>query len=112
MTKKDSLTVRIDQSGKFSAMTLLRAMDPKYVDRRRSAARVLRNRNDQDRRRPQSPPRSKARSRSTTWSTPASSERAGEIIIEAGQKITKNVAETICTAGVTKIETMEAPKVR
>ena len=29
VTKKDSLTVRIDQSGKFSAMTLLRAMDPK-----------------------------------------------------------------------------------
>ena len=28
VTKKDSLTVRIDQSGKFSAMTLLRAMDP------------------------------------------------------------------------------------
>lgn len=30
VTKKDALTVRIDQSGKFSAMTLLRAMDPKY----------------------------------------------------------------------------------
>jgi len=30
VTKKDSLSVRIDQSGKFSAMTLLRAMDPKY----------------------------------------------------------------------------------
>src|SRR3984893_16892720 len=29
-TKKDTLGVRIDQSGKFSAMTLLRAMDPTY----------------------------------------------------------------------------------
>src|SRR5882757_4309398 len=29
-SKKDTLSVRIDQSGKFSAMTLLRAMDPKY----------------------------------------------------------------------------------
>src|SRR5207237_7634600 len=28
VTKKDTLGVRIDQSGKFSAMTLLRAMDP------------------------------------------------------------------------------------
>ena len=27
-TKKDIITVRIDQSGKFSAMTLLRAMSP------------------------------------------------------------------------------------
>src|SRR5437763_4126847 len=30
VTKKDALGVRIDQSGKFSAMTLLRAMDPQY----------------------------------------------------------------------------------
>src|SRR5438128_2489674 len=30
VTKKDTLGVRIDQSGKFSAMTLLRAMDPVY----------------------------------------------------------------------------------
>src|SRR4249920_1108638 len=29
-SKKETLSVRIDQSGKFSAMTLLRAMDPKY----------------------------------------------------------------------------------
>src|SRR5437763_7777500 len=30
VTKKDTLGVRIDQSGKFSSMTLLRAMDPRY----------------------------------------------------------------------------------
>src|SRR6202165_1887825 len=30
VTKKETLGVRIDQSGKFSAMTLLRAMDPSY----------------------------------------------------------------------------------
>ncbi len=30
VTRKESLSVRIDQSGKFSAMTLLRAMDAKY----------------------------------------------------------------------------------
>ncbi len=30
VTKKDTLGVRIDQSGKFSSMTLLRAMSPKY----------------------------------------------------------------------------------
>src|SRR6476661_10169341 len=30
VTKKDTLGVRIDQSGKFSAMTLLRAMDKTY----------------------------------------------------------------------------------
>ncbi len=30
VTKKDTLGVRIDQSGKFSSMTLLRAMSPEY----------------------------------------------------------------------------------
>src|SRR5881275_101070 len=30
VTKKETLGVRIDQSGKFSAVTLLRAMDPAY----------------------------------------------------------------------------------
>ncbi len=29
-TKKETISVRIDQSGKFSAMTLLRAMAPQY----------------------------------------------------------------------------------
>ena len=40
-----------------------------------------------------------------------SSDRAGEILVEAGQRITKNVAETICTSGVKKVEVMELPKV-
>ncbi len=31
VTKKETLGVRIDQSGKFSSMTLLRAMDPAYT---------------------------------------------------------------------------------
>jgi len=38
VTKKGTLGVRIDQSGKFSAMTLLRAMDPHYS----SSATILR----------------------------------------------------------------------
>src|SRR6478672_2085066 len=32
VTKKETMGVRIDQSGKFSAMTLLRAMDPAFTD--------------------------------------------------------------------------------
>lgn len=37
-SKKDTLGVRIDQSGKFSALTLLRAMDPMYT----STAAIIR----------------------------------------------------------------------
>ncbi len=111
VTKKDALTVRIDQSGKFAATTLLRAMDPKFstdtdllnafyetktlkISGGRSAGEDRR----QDRRR-------------RCGLSQRISDRAGEIIVEAGHKITKEVAETICTAGVTSIEAMEAPKI-
>ncbi len=110
VTKKDSLTVRIDQSGKFAATTLLRAMDPSLstdadllrafyetsehaISDGRSAAKIEGHVAVDD------------------IIYPSSSDRAGEIIIEAGHKITKNVAETICTSGVKSVETMSGPKV-
>ena len=37
---------------------------------------------------------------------PADSDKAGEIILEGGQKITKNIAEMICTSGLTEVEVM------
>ena len=105
VSKKDSLTVRIDQSGKFSAMMLLRAMDPKYSQnaqlircfyetveregRRRSQCRQAGRQDRRQRRR-----------------LPGFSERAGEIILESGQKITKNAAEIICTSGLSSVEVM------
>ena len=75
-------------------MTLLRAMDPKYSRERRSAARLLRDARRKRSSTAAASRRSKARSPSTTSSIPAGSEKAGEIILEAGQKITKNAAET------------------
>ncbi len=108
-TKKDSMTVRIDQSGKFSAITLLRAMDPKYgedtaiirafydtakvkvVDRR--SANKLAGKHAVD-----------------DILYPAGSERAGEVIVDAGSLISNDKAELICTAGVKACEIMEAPK--
>ena len=47
VTKKDTLGVRIDQSGKFSAMTLLRAMDPEYSSTDEHHPRVLPDREGQ-----------------------------------------------------------------
>jgi DNA-directed RNA polymerase subunit beta len=41
---------------------------------------------------------------------PASSDKAGEVILEGGQKITKNVAEIICTSGLHSIEVMTDAK--
>ena len=109
VTKKDVLVVRIDQSGKFAATTLLRAMDPKYgthselircfydtetvkVVDGRSAAKI----------------ENKIAVNDVVY--PVASDRAGEIMVESGQKITKNVAELICTSGVTSIEVMDDVK--
>src|SRR5688572_18213160 len=110
VTKRETLNVRIDQSGKFSAITLLRAMSPKYstdtdiirafyqshvekVVDGRSVAKI------------------EGKIAVDDVCYPAGSDRAGEIIVEAGHKITKNQAETIATSGVSKVEVIEAPKV-
>ena len=108
--KKDALTVRIDQSGKFAATTLLRAMDPKYstdadllnafydsqtykIANAKSAAKI----------------EGKIAVDDVVY--PSGSERAGEILCEAGHRITKDMAETICTAGVKSVDAIDAPKI-
>ena len=110
VTKKDSLTVRIDQSGKFSAMTLLRAMDPKFGSDSdiirafypTTTEKVVDGR---------SVSKIDGKIAVDDIVYPSSSDRAGEIIVESGNKITKNTAEIICTSGVNECEVMEAPKV-
>jgi len=109
VNRKDSLTVRIDQSGKFSIMTLLRAMDPQYGENAnllrvffpgevvkitdgRSAAKI------------------EGKLALGDIIYPADSQRAGEVLLECSQKITKNVAELICTSGLKQIEVMDDPK--
>jgi DNA-directed RNA polymerase subunit beta len=109
VTKKESLTVRIDQSGKFPAMTLLRAMDPKYsMDAdiikafyETSVESIVDGR---------SVIKVEGKIAVDDIVYPAKSDRAGEIIVEAGQKVTKNAAELICTSGVTKVEVLSPPK--
>ncbi len=110
VTKKDSLTVRIDQSGKFSAMTLLRAMDPRYGNDSdlirafyaTSTQKIVDGR---------SVTKIEGKIAVDDVVYPSGTDRAGEIIVEAGHKITKNAAEIICTAGVKSVEVMSAPKV-
>ncbi|HRF01439.1 MAG TPA: DNA-directed RNA polymerase subunit beta [Pirellulaceae bacterium] len=109
VTKKDSLSVRIDQSGKFSAMTLLRAMDPAYSE----DADLIRAFYDSETVKivdGRSAAKIEGKVTVDDVVYPSGSDRPGEIILEAGQKITKNTAELICTSGVKSIEIIEAPK--
>ncbi len=108
-TKKDLLTVRIDQSGKFSALTLLRAMDPKYGE----DSAILKAFYDTakvkvvDRR---SAGKLEGKVAVDDIVYPQTSDRAGEIIVEVGHKITKDAAEIICSSGVKVCEIMPAPR--
>jgi DNA-directed RNA polymerase subunit beta len=109
VTKKDSLTVKIDQSGKFSAMTLLRAMDPRLSNDSDLLAAFYES---------QTVKISGGKSAASLEGKisiddvvyPSSSDRAGEILIEAGQRIGKDSAEQICASGVKSVSVIETPK--
>ena len=92
--KKDTLSVRIDQSGKFSAMTLLRAMDEQYSS---DAAlidlfydtgklKVTSKSSDED---------LKGHYVADDIVYPEGHSRVGEIIVDAGMVITEEAAEQL-----------------
>ncbi len=107
-TKKDSITVRIDQSGKFSVTTLLRAMDPKFSH----DSAILKAFSDTKKQKivdGRSVTKIEGKIAVEDIVYPVGSDRAGEIIVECGHKITKNTAEMICTSDVSSVQVMEAP---
>ncbi|MEM9586484.1 MAG: DNA-directed RNA polymerase subunit beta, partial [Planctomycetota bacterium] len=110
VTKKDALTVRIDQSGKFAATTLLRAMDPSLSTDADLLNAFYETRTIKLKGAP-SAAEIEGKIAVDDVVYPSGSDRAGEIIVEAGYKISKDLSETICTAGVKSIEAMETPKV-
>jgi DNA-directed RNA polymerase subunit beta len=110
VSKKDTLQVRIDQSGKFSALMLLRAMDPKYgqdPDLLRTFYETTSEKVVDGR----SVGKIEGKIAVTDIVYPHNSDKAGEIIVEAGHKITKNLAELICTSGLSSVEVMPEAKV-
>lgn len=105
VTRKESLTVRIDQSGKFSAMMLLRAMDPKYGENA-AILRAFYTSTVEKIVDGQSAAKIEGKLAVSDIVYPADSPRAGEVIVECGQKITKNTAELIATSGLGEVEVM------
>ena len=104
--KKEGLGVRIDQSGKFSAMTLLRAMDPAYS----TDAQLIRLFYDT----------TKIKSSKSAKVDlfvgkvavddiiyPMKHKRCGDIITEAGHPIEESMAEEILGSGLKNIEVIK-----
>ena len=109
VSKKDTLQVRIDQSGKFSALTLLRAMDPKLSSdsdilklfNKTKVEKVAGSR---------SVSKLEGKTAADDIVYPKSSDRAGEIIVEAGCTITRDQSELICSSGLKAVELMPTNK--
>jgi DNA-directed RNA polymerase subunit beta len=109
INKKDTMTVRIDQSSKFSVVTMLRAMDPalsedadilrafyevttvKLADRKTGGKLVDRISVDD-------------------VVYPQGHQRAGELIVEAGRKLSAELAEVLASSGVKQVDVIEPPK--
>jgi DNA-directed RNA polymerase subunit beta len=101
VTKKETLGVRIDQSGKFSAMTLLRAMDPQFSD----DAAILRA----------------FHKTKEVELTPAHREviegavavgdvidpETGEVYVESGETITREHVDKIYASGLRSVEVLQ-----
>ena len=103
VSKKDAIGVRIDQSGKFSALTLLRAMDSEYstdaallrlfyeTETLKLSARVA--------------PESLVERYSVEDIVfPEKHERAGEILCDAGGQLTETMVEELLASGLKSIE--------
>jgi DNA-directed RNA polymerase subunit beta len=109
VSKKDTLQVRIDQSGKFSALTLLRAMDPKLT----SDANILKLFNKTKAEKVvggRSVAKLEGKIAADDIVYPKGSDRAGEVIVEAGCTITRDKSELICTSGLKAVEVIEGSK--
>ncbi|MCY2963648.1 MAG: DNA-directed RNA polymerase subunit beta, partial [Planctomycetota bacterium] len=106
ISKREALGVRIDQSGKFSAITLLRAMDPAYstdaaVIRTFYQTKVVKI-SDAD-----FAKRVTGKYAADDLIYPVKTDRSGEIIAEAGQQLTADLVGELQGSGLQKIEIIE-----
>src|SRR5688572_2037469 len=107
VTKKDILTVRIDQSGKFSAVTLLRALDEKLST-------------DQDLLRHFYPTKTVKKSKGQTENAFAKSItgkvavgdivvlKTGEVLVPSGSAISEAAAVEVAASDLAEVEIVEA----
>jgi len=110
ISKRETLGVRIDQSGKFSAMTLLRAMEPAYstdaalVKLFFSVIAVKVSKSGET----SVPIAGKHAAEDIIY--PAGHPRSGEIIVECGHQISKSAVEEIAHSTLKTISVIEEMK--
>jgi DNA-directed RNA polymerase subunit beta len=113
VTKKNNFGVRIDQSGKFSAMTLLRAMDPGYS----SSAAIIRQFYE-----PETVKLKGAEARNRLVGDPEKEvppmyadddvidPESGEVYVNAGEPFTREAVDRIVTSSLKDVSALAPPK--
>jgi len=106
ISKREALGVRIDQSGKFSALTLLRAMSPDFSS---DAALVKLFYPTKTIKTSEADAAKKLTGKVAADDViyPVKHARSGEIIAETGQTITAELADEICHSSLKNIEVIE-----
>ncbi|MBW3542214.1 MAG: DNA-directed RNA polymerase subunit beta, partial [Planctomycetes bacterium] len=108
ISKRETLGVRIDQSGKFSAMTLLRAMSADYSTDS-ALARLFYGTKELKLTRNTDAAELVKKFVAADVVYPAGHERSGEIIVEFGHVIGKDQATQVLESGLKTIEVLEKP---
>ncbi len=106
VTKKDTLGVRIDQSGKFSSMTLLRAMSPMFSSDDAILQAFYDAEDDRHRRRPTAAAKLEGRIACGDVVDP----NTGEVLIESGATISKASAQVLADAKIGVISVLKDAK--
>ncbi len=94
VTKKDTLGVRIDQSGKFSSMTLLRAMSPAFSSDD-AILEAFHEAEDVD----SSDPKCASRLENKVACGDVVDPATGEVLVDSGTIISKALAQVLADAG-------------
>ncbi|MEQ1933157.1 MAG: DNA-directed RNA polymerase subunit beta, partial [Fimbriimonadaceae bacterium] len=107
-TRKEALAVRIDQSGKFSAMTLLRAMDHSYsttagILRLFFETKIVKTGNDAV------AENLKDKVAVDDIAYPPKHARCGEIIVDSAAPITSEAIHAIVDSGIKSVEVFDLP---
>ena len=105
VSKRETLGVRIDQSGKFSAITLLRAMDPMYS----TDASIVRLFYPTESLKTKSAESLAGRYVVDDVVYPIGHDRCGEVIVDACQLIEEAAAEQIVESGHASVEVVQSP---
>ena len=103
ISRKESVTLRIDQTPKFSPLMFLRAMSPEYSE----TAAIIRAFFDTEMVSVKDKNASiEGKIAVDNIIYPAGSPKAGEIIVECGSKITNSQADEIRNSGLKQVEVM------